>query len=190
MATTAQTYGLIPAYHPSGQSRATEYTIASTYTTAIYQGALVKLVTGGGVENGDGSTDAIGVFAGCNYVDPTGKPRFSPNWPGLSGCTNIRARVYDDQQNVFRVGVSANASGYTLAAIGDQVDLANNTAGSAATGRSTASVAAAAVGAGTQAQLRVVGFVGGEPYDATTNPFPELLVQIAQHQYVADKAAI
>ena len=67
MATTAQTYGLIPAYHPSGQSRATEYTIASTYTTAIYQGALVKLVTGGGIENGDGSTDAIGVFAGCNY---------------------------------------------------------------------------------------------------------------------------
>ena len=190
MATTAQTYGLIPAYHPSGQARATEYTIAATYTTAIYQGALVKLVTAGGIENGDGSTDAIGVFAGCTYVDPTGKPRYSPNWPGIASCTNIRAKVYDDQQNVFKVGVSANASGYTAAAIGDQVDLANNTAGNAATGRSTASVAAAAVGAGTQAQLRVVGFVNSEPYDATTNPFPELLVQIAQHQYVADKVAI
>ena len=34
------------------------------------------------------------------------------------------------------------------------------------------------------------GFGNDGPYDATTNPFPTVLVQIAQHQYVANKVAI
>ena len=36
----------------------------------------------------------------------------------------------------------------------------------------------------------ISGFGNDGPYDATTNPFPTVLVQIAQHQYVANKVAI
>lgn len=189
MSATAQAYGLIPAYHPSGQNRANKYSITASYTTAIYKGALVKLDTAGGIQNGDGTSDAIGVFAGCEYVDPTGKPTVSAYWPGLASCTNIVAYVYDDQQTVYRVGVGGNASSYTTAVIGDQDDVANNTVGSATTGMSSASLTGAPVGAGTQAQVRIIGFYDGV-YNATTNPYPQVLVQISQHQYTADKAAI
>lgn len=189
MSATAQAYGLIPAYHPAGQNRANKYSITPAYTTAIYKGALVKLVTAGGIENGDGSTDALGVFAGCEYIDPTGKPCVSAHWPGTASCTNIVAYVYDDQQTVYRVGVGGNASSYTTAAIGDQVDVANNTAGSATTGLSSASLTGALIGAAAQAQVRIVGFYDGV-YHATDNPYPQVLVQIAQHQFTADKAAI
>jgi hypothetical protein len=198
MAATAQAYGLIPVVHPNGQTRAREYRILNNagtgYGTAIYYGDLVKIHTDGTLNIGDGSTDAIGVFAGCEYIDSTGKPNVSKYWPAsqalLAGSV-VRAFVYDDQQNIYKVGVSANGSSWTLATIGGQVDIANNGTGSAVTGNTTGSVSAAGpVGAGSTAQVRVVGFLNGEPYDATTNPFPELLVQISQHQYTADKAGL
>lgn len=191
MASTAQTYGAIPVYHPTGQCRASEYDILNNagtgYGTSIYQGDFVNLDSGnnGTIEISDGSTNVIGVFAGCEYIDPTGKPVNSNYWPAstaLKSGTRVKAYVYDDRSTVFRVGVSANAASYVQAAVGDQVDIANNGTGSTATGRTTASITAAPVGnGGGPALLRIVGFLNGEIYDATTNPYPEVLVQIVQH---------
>lgn len=189
MATTAMAYGLIPTYHPSGQSRANAYTIAANYATAIYKGDPVALVTAGTITISDGTTDALGVFAGVEYLDSNQKPVYLPYWPGaITGATNIVAWVYDDQQNVYRVGVTANAASYVQAAIGAQVDL-TIAAGNLFNGQSGSSVALAPVAGGTQAFLRIIGFYDG-PYDATNNPFPQLSVQIAQQQYTADKAGI
>ncbi len=188
MALTAQTYGLIPVYHPSGQDRARVFSIAPAYTTAIYQGTLVKGVAGGTVELGDGTSDALGVFAGCEYLDPNGKPTVSNYWPGTASCTNIRAYVYADPATVLKIGVSANGSNFTQAVVFGSVDTASPTTGSTSTGKSTDSVTATP-GAAT-AQLRVLGFVDNTPYDATTNPFPELLVQILQHQLVSEPAGV
>lgn len=199
MGTNSQAYGLIPAYHPSGQTRANRYNILNNagtgYGTTIYRGALVEMDTGnnGTIELSDGSSACLGVFAGCEYIDPTGKPVVSPYWPAstlvLSG-SQITAYVYDDPANVYRVGVTANAASWVQAGVGDQVDLANGTTGSTNTGQSAASVAAAPIGNGGTACLRVLGFVNNEIYDATTNPYPQLLVQINQLQMVPNGAVV
>lgn len=189
MGTTSQAYGLIPHYHPSGQSRANKYTIATGYGTAIYKGDLVKIHTDGTLNIGDGTTDAIGVFAGVEYVDANGKPTESPYWPASTTATNIVAYVYDDQQTVFRIGVTANASSYDQAAIGQQANVAI-AAGSTQTGVSGTSLTAAPEAAGQVAQVRIIGYLNGEVYNATTNPYPCVLCQISQHQFVADKAGV
>lgn len=199
MSTTAKTYGLIPVYHPSGQARANRYNILNNagtgYGTAIYRGMLVEMDTGnnGTIEVNDGSSAALGVFAGCEYIDPTGKPVLSPYWPAstavLSG-SKITAYVYDDPAIVYKCCVTANASGYVQAAVGDQCDISFAAGGSTSTGQSNGSVIVAMVGNGGTAALRILGFVDNEFYDATTNPYPELLVQVNQLQFAANTAVV
>ena len=192
MSTTSQSYGLIPAFHPSGQNRANKYNILNNsgtgYGTSIYKGDLVKVGTDGTVQIGDGTSNCLGVFAGCEYIDATGKPTESAYWPAstaLQSGSQVVAYVYDDPQTVFKVGVTANASSYVQTTVGDQVDIANVGSGSTVTGLSSSSITAAPIGTGGgPAQVRVIGFNDGI-YDATTNPYPQLLVQIVQHQFLA-----
>ena len=62
------------------------YTIASGYTSAIFQGEMVEpLGTGNIQRHGPNTSDAVvGVFNGCFYTDPTTqKPTYSkllPRW--------------------------------------------------------------------------------------------------------------
>ncbi len=193
MSTNSQAYGLIPVYHASGQNRANKYNILNNsgtgYGTAIYKGDLVKMGTDGTIQIGDGTSNCLGVFAGCEYIDATGKPTVSPYWPAstaLQSGSQAIAYVYDGVAGTtFRVGVTANASSYVQTTVGDQVDIANNGTGSATTGLSAGSITTAPVGSGAgPAQVRVVGFYDGI-YDATTNPYPQLLVQIVQGQFLA-----
>jgi len=188
MASTALAYGLIPVSHASGQTRGNKYTILSTYGTAIYKGDLVKMHTDGTINIGDGTSPALGVFMGCEYTDANGKPTESPYWPASTTATNIVAYVVDDQQTTFRVAVGANASDYVQAAVGQQCNV-NVAAGSTATGISGSSVTAALVAAGTLAQLRVEGFYDG-PYDATANPYPQLLVKLVEVQFAPNAVGV
>ena len=199
MSTTAKAYGLIPVFHPSGQSRANRYNILNNagtgYGTSIYTGMLVEMDTGnnGTIEVSDGTSACLGVFAGCEYIDPTGKPVTSPYWPAstlvLSG-SQITAYVYDDPANVYKCCVTANASGYVQAAVGDQCDISFAAGGDTNTGRSNGSVIVAMVGNGSTACLRILGFVNNEIYNATTNPYPELLVQVNQLQFAPNAAVV
>ena len=182
MASTAKAYGLIPVYHPTGQNRATQYTILSTYAANLFKGDLVKIHTDGTLNVGDGTSAALGVFAGCEYIDSTGKPVVSNYWPTGTTATNIKAYVYDDPLTVYKVGVSANASGYVQGGVGQQANVAIGT-GSTVTGLAAGTVSDAIVAAGSAAQVRIIGFVDNEAYDATNNPFPELLVQINELQF-------
>lgn len=190
MSTTSQAYGLIPVFHPSGQTRANKYTIATGYAANIFKGDLVKMHTDGTLNIGDGTSPAIGVFAGCEYTDSNGKPTVSPYWPTGTAATNITAYVYDDQQTMFKVGVTANASGFDQAVIGQQANLSNVGTGTTATGLSSGSVATAAIAAGTLAQVRIMGFVDGEVYNATTNPYPQLLVQLVEVQFAPNAVGV
>ena len=130
------------------------------------------------------------MFAGVHYKDAAGKPNFSKRWPGaVAGATEIVAYVYDDPDNVYEVQVKTGGSGYVQAAIGAQADLVAGTP-SAVTGHSTMALDATIEAGGGQGQFRIVGFGLDGMYNATINPFPTVLVQIAQHQYVANKTAI
>mgnify|MGYP001765478766 CR=1 FL=1 len=194
MSTNALSYGLIPVFHPTGQGRANKYTILSTYAKNIFKGDLVKVGTNGTIEIGDGTTPCLGVFAGCEYIDAQGKPTVSPYWPTGTTATNIVAYVYDDQQTVFKTCVTANASGYDQTVVGQQCNFfdasTNNTSGNVNTGLSGGSVVTAAIAAATLAQLRIIGYVNGEVYNATTNPYPELLVQLAEVQFAPNAAGV
>ncbi len=196
MATTAQAYGLIPVFSDSGQTRAKKYNILNNagtgYGTAIFKGDLVKVGTNGTIEIGDGTSPALGVFMGCQYIDSTGKPVSSPNWvasTALQSGTEAVAWVIDDQNTMFRVGVGGNASDYVQAAVGQQCNVANNGTGSTSTGLSAASVTAALVAAGTLAQLRIEGFYDGI-YDATNNPYPQLLVKLVEVQFAPNAVGV
>lgn len=190
MALTASPFGFLLRKHPTGQSRANAYTIDATYATAIGYGDAVILDTNGTLTIGTATNDLIGVFAGVHYKDATGKPNFRKSWPGaVAGATEIVAYVYDDPNNIYEVQVEAGGSAYVQTVIGTQSDLIAG-APNAVTGHSTMALDKDVEAAAAQGQFRVVGFGNDGPYNATTNPFPTVLVQIAQHQYVASKTAV
>ncbi|MBP7272557.1 MAG: hypothetical protein KA974_01875 [Saprospiraceae bacterium] len=190
MALTASPSGFLLRYHPTGQSRAKAMTIDAAYNTPIGYGDAVILDTNGTITVGTATNDLIGVFAGVQYKDSTGKPTYSKRWPGaVSGATEIVAWVYDDALNVFEVQVETGGSGYVQAAIGAQADLVAGVP-NAVTGQSTMALEATIDAAGAQGQFRIIGFGSDGVYDATLNPFPTILVQIAQHQFVSNKVGI
>jgi hypothetical protein len=196
MGTNAVAYGLIPVYHPSGQVRANLYTILNNagtgYGTAIYKGDPVRLGTNGTIEIGGGAaTTNLGVFAGCEYVDTTGKPVVSAYWPAstavLAGSV-IKAYVYDDPAIVYKVSTAGGTpSGYVQTAVGGQADV-TVAAGSVNTGISASYLAA--VQAGALGNVRIVGFLNNEIYNATTNPYPEVLVTFAEVQFAPNAVGL
>lgn len=189
MSLVAAPSGFSLRYHPTGQSRANRYSIDPAYTTAIGFGDGVILNTNGTITVGAAAADLLGTFAGCEYIDSTGKPTSSKNWPGTTGCTNIVCYVNDDALNVFEAQFAATATGAVQAAIGDQVDLVAGTP-NAVTGQSSQALNATLKSAGAQGQFRIIGFGPDGVYDATYNPFPTALVQLARHQFVVVKTAI
>lgn len=190
MSTLSAPFGFRPAYSAVGFDRAKKYTITSGYGTQLLKGVPVALDTNGTIVQGVvGANDILGIFAGCEYIDATGKPNVSNFWPAaqtvMAGTTPV-VWVYDDAiSDVFEVQADGSIA---QTAIGDQVNITNITAGSTSTGLSQCTVGAV-VGAGTQGQFRIVGFGQGldnVPGDA----FTIVQVQIARSQYVANKVAI
>lgn len=189
MSAVSAPFGLRPAYNPTGLDRAKKYTIASAYGTAIFKGDPVILNTNGTITVGTAAADLLGVFAGCEYTDAgTGKRVVSDYWPAsqavLAGSETY-AWVYDDPANVY--DIQANGS-IAQTAIGDQADVVMG-AGSTLTGLSNTVISSTLAGAGVQAQLRIVGF-NGDLSNAAGDAFTVVQVQIARHQFVANKVAI
>lgn len=197
MSATNAPFGFIAAKHPSGMVRAREYTIATGYAANIFLGDPVKLVTAGTIQLGTsdgtrtGTVDNIsllGVFAGCVYTDSTGKPNWSAYWPASTAATDIKAYVYDDPENTYVVQADGSIA---AAGIGDEADWSGFAApgGSTATGRSLATLSSTLVGAGNQAQFRIVEFDHSVD-NAAGDSFTKVLVQITEHQYKAETVAV
>ena len=190
MSTTASPSGLLLRRNPSGTPRANAYTIAAAYATGIGYGDAVSLNTNGTITQTAAAADMLGQFAGVEYIDAQGKPTYSKNWPtgGVPGATNIRAYVYDDFDNIYAIQIAANGTTYDQTAIGAHADLVAGVP-NAASGQSTMALSSTLKSAGVQGQFRIVGFEDG-PYDASNNPFPVVLVQVAQHHFMANKVSI
>ena len=85
MANKDASFGLKPVRmmggspYSGGQSR---YRIAANYGTSIFQGDIVKQVTGGTVERAAASSSVpvVGVFNGCMYTDPTTSEQIFSNY--------------------------------------------------------------------------------------------------------------
>ena len=160
--TISKPYGLKPINLIGGQvfagaTRQIAITTGSVnYNTALYNGQVVQLSTGGTViastlENQADPTTipgVLGVFLGCRYTNPvTKQPTYSQYWPGFaSGVTDAFAYISDDPDALYQVasvGSTADTTGLTITpvqqtAIGTNVVLvlnaANTTFGNAQTG--------------------------------------------------------
>jgi hypothetical protein len=89
--------------YSGGQSR---YRIANNLSGKIFQGDLVKQVTGGGIERAaaGSAVPVVGVFNGCEYTDPTsGEQVYSNYYPGSIAADDIIAHIIDDKNVVFEV---------------------------------------------------------------------------------------
>jgi hypothetical protein len=185
--TVSAPYGLRPLNRLDGvaYSGATRtYKIASTYNTAIFNGDLVILVTGGTIEKFTGTDSGypLGVFMGCNYTSSQNQPLQAQYYPGTS-VTNASAMVIVDSTAVYSVAVTNGSSVMStapLASIGSNVSIVQGT-GNTTTGDSAVSVLAGSQAVTSTFPIRVVDVV---PETATgTDAFPELIVKINVAQF-------
>lgn len=192
MSATSAPFGFRPSFHNSGQIRPKAYTIASTYAANIFNGDPVKLVDAGTIQLGTsdgtrtGTVDGIsllGIFAGCEYSDATGKPTVSNFWPTGTTATNITAYVYDDPETLFDVEYPNPSAGTTVqTAVGEECDwTATAPGGSTATGLSATYLT---VIQATSGQFQITGF-HSFPNDSLTDAYVTATVRINEHQYKA-----
>ena len=195
--TVAGPYGFQPINLIGGQVFAGStrfFPIASASTTAIFYGDVVRLNTGGTlskVSTTATATDAVGIFLGCQFTNPTTKQLLQQQYyPGAITASDIQAFVLDDPDALFKVAVTAagtsTISGVTQAAIGQNTALIL-TAGSTTSGDSNASVSAT-TGSGSAVPMRIIGGVP-ETVNASGS-FTEVIVKFnfGVHTYYSGSA--
>ena len=194
MSSTSAPFGFRPSFHNSGQMRPKAYTIASTYAANIFSGDPVKLTDNGVIQLGtsdgtrSGTTDGIallGIFAGCQYLDASGKPTIGPFWPTGTTATEIVAWVYDDPETLFDVQYTNPGTPGTdtvQTAVGEECDwTVASPGGSTRTGLSTAQLS---VIQATSGQFQITGFAH-DINDSLTDAYVVATVRINEHHYKA-----
>ena len=192
MSAISAPFGFRPSYHNSGNMRPKAYTITSAYAANIFSGDPVKLTDNGVIQLGtsdgtrSGTTDGIallGIFAGCQYNDASGKPSISPFWPSGATGTEIVAWVYDDPETLFDVQYTNPSSGTTVqTAVGEEFDwTVASPGGSTQTGLSNCQIG---VIQATSGQFQMTGFANNIN-DSLTDAYVQVTVRINEHHYKA-----
>ena len=145
---------------------------------------VVQLGTSDGTRSG--TVDGIlllGIFAGCQYLDASGKPTISPFWPGGTTGTEIVAWVYDDPETLFDVQYTNPSAGTTVqTAVGEECDwTVASPGGSTQTGLSNCQLTAIQA---TSGQFQITGFAYNIN-DSLTDAFVQVTVRINEHHYKA-----
>jgi hypothetical protein len=192
MANVDKAYGLRPMGNLSatGAQKQYGYLIADSQAGAIFQGDLVTIV-GGFIVRFDATvhTVAVGVFNGCNYVDPTsGKPTWSNYYPGSVNITTgqITADVVDDPNQLFTIQADEDI---VQADFGKNAAIAY-TAGNTVTGVSGTELDSSTI-ANTNAAGLVLKLVGLNtlPTNELGSNFTQVIVKINKHLYGSDGVA-
>jgi hypothetical protein len=203
MSATSASFGLRPAFHPSGLDRAQALAggIVSGLAADILKGSPIRYnstagtsVAAGTIAQAAASGVWTGAFAGCEWTDTTGRRRVSNYWP--SGTTyqtgsNV-AYFYNDQNIVYEIQTDATIAQTSL---GGEYNFSATSgftvgAGSNVTGLSTTAlgVSTAVANAG-QGQMRVVD-LAPYPGNAWGDPFVIVRVVNSQSQYFGSVTAI
>ena len=203
MSATSASFGLRPAFHPSGLDRAQALAggIVSGLAADILKGAPIRYnstagtsVAAGTIALAAASGVWTGAFAGVEWTDTTGRRRVSNYWP--SGTTyqtgSCVAYFYNDQNIVYEIQTDATIAQTSL---GGEYNFSAGTgytvsSGSNVTGlSSTALGVSTAVANGAQGQMRVVDIA---PYadNAWGDPFVIVRVVNASSQYFGSVTAI
>jgi hypothetical protein len=190
-------FGLRPVYSPSGVVRPTAFTIATGYAQNIFQNQPVRIAptTTGGETEGTLVAAAvgaafIGVFQGVEFTDGDGRRRVSNRWIASQTGEEVIAYATLDPTIVYEIQSTANptpgTAALTVADIGKQYDL-TAISGNTTTGLSTQALSVGTAAA--NASVRLIGVTPG-PDNAFGDLFVIAQVQISEHQFVADRAAI
>ena len=183
MANIDKAFGLRPIGNLSatGAQKQYGYEIADNQGGTIFQGDLVVLTAGYISRFLPGShTAAVGVFNGCNYIDPTtGKPTFKNYYPGSVNITSgkIIADVLDDPNQLFLVQCDA---GFVAADVGKNADVIG-TGGSTTSGISTMELNSSTLATTAALNLKVVGLYNDVNNDFGTNAV--VVVKTNEHVY-------
>jgi hypothetical protein len=183
MANIDKAFGLRPQGNLSatGGQKQFSYEIADNQAGAIFQGDLVTVYDGFLVQFDPAThTAAVGVFNGCNYVDPTtGKPTFSNYYPGSVNITQgvISAEVLDDPNQLFTIQADEDI---VQADIGKNADVVVGT-GNTTTGVSAMELDSSTVANTAALNLKIVGFYSLPGNETGTNAV--VVVKINEHLY-------
>ena len=184
MANVDKAYGLRPMGNLSatGAQKQYGYLIADDQSGAIYQGDLVTLSGGYIVRyNSTLHTAAVGVFNGCNYVDPTsGKPTWSNYYPGSVNITTgqITADVLDDPNQLFSIQADEDV---VQADFGLNANIAY-AAGSNVSGVSGTELDSSTIANSAGLVLKLVGVVAS-PDNTLGQNHVDVIVKINTHLY-------
>jgi len=183
MANVDKAFGLRPLGNLSatGAQKQYGYEIADNQSGAIYQGDLVTIVDGYVVKFLPAThSAALGVFNGCNYIDPSsGKPTWKNYYPGSVNITSgkITADVMDDPNQLFIIQVDGS---FTQANIGKNADVIG-TGGSTTTGVSTMELNSSTIADTAALNLKIVGLWNVPGNEIGTNAV--VVVKINEHLY-------
>ena len=185
MANKDAAFGLRPsrmmggAPFSGGQSR---YRIASGYSTKIFQGDLVKQVTGGGIERAAASSTVpvVGVFNGVQYTDPTtGEQVFKNHYPGSISASDIIAFIQDDPNIVFEIQADEQFPVADLLGNFDVID--QSTTGDTASGRSNMELDVSTGATTTTLPLKAIDISQDPDNDDVASSNTNVLVVIQNH---------
>ena len=183
MANVDKPFGLRPLGNLSatGGQKQYGYEIADNQSGAIYQGDLVTVYDGYLVKFAPAThSAAVGVFNGCNYIDPSsGKPTWKNYYPGSVNITSgkIIADVIDDPSQLFIIQVDESVA---QANIGMNADVVG-TGGSTTTGVSSMELDSSTIAKTAALNLKIVGL-----WDVPNNAFGTnavVVVKINEHLY-------
>jgi|TARA_R100001594_G_scaffold142732_1_gene189921 hypothetical protein len=197
MANQETAYGLRPIGLIGGATNSTavtQYEIANDNTNAIYNGGIcvplaAGVITYAGATSG-GTTQALGVLMGVEYVDSTTKKTtFLNYWPGsgsVSVDTNhpVKAFVADNPMQLFKVASDASLTdrATALAAVFANASLGTSArTGSTDTGRANGALSVSSIATTATLPLRVVGIMDDEANSDYTAAGIPLIVRLNAH---------
>jgi hypothetical protein len=197
MANSNTAYGLRPiglVGNGVNSTGVTQYEIASNNTNAIYQYGIVVPLAAGVVDRaGDtagGTTPALGVLMGVEYVDSVSKkPVWLNYWPGsgsVSVDTNypVKAFVADNPNQLFKVASDASLTDRATAqaAVFANASLGTSArSGSSDNGNSTAALGVSTIAVTATLPLRIVGIMDDEANSDYTAAGIPLIVRLNAH---------
>lgn len=131
-------------------------------SSVIYQGTPVIPLANGLIDvvgNANGGTvPLLGAFLGCNYIDLTGKPKWSPFWPGTAAVyanSVATATISAHPDQTFLINTDAAAADSLIHA---NANFATATSGSTTSGLSSAKLAVSTANTTATLNLRILGF--------------------------------
>ena len=172
----------------------TQYEIASNNTNPIFQYSLCVPTAAGVIDHAGatrgGTTPALGVLMGVEYVDSVSKkPTFISYWPGsnsVSVDTNhpVKAFVADNPNQLFKVAsdatltdrATAQAAVFANASLGTSART-----GSTSTGNSNSALGVSTINTTATLPLRIVGIMDDEANSDFTAAGIPMIVRINAH---------